>query len=84
MKTILVTAIALAALSAPAFAAPDCTKRMGRVDEALKTATVAPDKLKEAQDIRAKGDELMKAGKHDECKATLKQALIVLGVKKAE
>jgi predicted negative regulator of RcsB-dependent stress response len=84
MKKILTAAAVLGMLSSPAFAAADCTKRLGRVDEALKTAKVSPEDMKKAEDIRAQGEALMKEGKHDECKKTLKEALVVLGVKKAE
>lgn len=84
MKAFLASAAVLSLLASPAFAAADCSKRMGKVDEAIKTATVSPDDMKKVQDIRAKGDELMKAGKQDECKTALKEALVVLGVKKAK
>ncbi len=83
MKTFLASVAALSLFAAPAFAESDCSKRMGRVDEAIKTATISPDDMKKVQDIRTKGDELMKAGKQDECKIALKEALVILGVKKA-
>ncbi|MDZ4790234.1 MAG: hypothetical protein SGJ17_03355 [Hyphomicrobiales bacterium] len=84
MKTILAAAAVMTMLAAPAFAAPDCTKRMGKLDEAIKTATVKPEDMKKVQDIRVKGDELMKAGKQDECKIAVKEALVILGVSKAK
>ncbi|MBC8049188.1 MAG: hypothetical protein H7X92_03445 [Chitinophagales bacterium] len=84
MKTILAAAAVMSMLAAPAFAASDCSKRMGKLDEAIKTATINQDDMKKVQDIRIKGDELMKAGKQDECKTALKEGLIILGVKKAK
>lgn len=84
MKTIFAAAAIMSMFAAPAFADADCTKRMGKLDEAIKTATVKPEDMKKVQDIRTKGDELMKAGKHEECKTTIREGLVILGVAKAK
>ena len=80
MKTRTLLAAAVAVLmSAPAFAS-ECPKHMKAIDEAL---TAAPAKATaEVKKLRADGEALHKAGKHDESMKALGAAEKLLGIGK--
>ncbi len=84
MKSLLTAVAILGLLSGPSFAAADCSKRLSKIDEAIKTAKISDEDMKKVQDLRAKADEFNKAGKADDCKKSAKEALTLLGVKKAK
>jgi hypothetical protein len=72
---------ALAFASSMAFA-HTCPKLMKQIDDALPKATgKTAAQMNEVKDLRMKGEELHKAGKHAESEAALKKALGILGVK---
>ncbi|MDH0894411.1 MULTISPECIES: hypothetical protein [unclassified Pseudomonas] len=73
-------AILLAALllSTPLYAM-HCPQEMARIDQLLKTEPPAdPEVLAEVQRLRAEGEELHKAGNHEESVKVLEQALNLL------
>jgi hypothetical protein len=76
-------ALAVAALFASGTAfAMHCPKDMKDIDAALAAKPkLAEAKLKEVKDLRAKGEELHKAGKHQESVDTLGKAKKILDVK---
>jgi hypothetical protein len=78
MKTSLALAFVLA-LASPAFAF-HCPADMAAIDEALKTAQLSEADLAKVKDLRAKGEELHNAGKHQESVDTLAEAKTLLGM----
>lgn len=71
-------AFALAASPALAF---HCPKDMAEVDAALaKTPSLSAEKMAEVKKLRAEGDVLHKAGKHQESVDTLAKAKAALGM----
>ncbi|MFD2854556.1 hypothetical protein [Seohaeicola zhoushanensis] len=53
---------------------------MARIDEALKTATLAEADMAKVKELRAKGEEEHKAGNHAASVQTLGEALKLLGL----
>jgi hypothetical protein len=76
-----VVALALAmAVSAPAFA-NKCPVQMGEIDAALaKNPKLSAEQLAEVKKHRALGEDMHKAGKHNESVEHLTKALQILGM----
>ena len=80
MKRLLALAVAMLFASGTAFAM-HCPKDMKEIDDALaKKPTLSADKMKEVTKLRADGEALHKAGKHQESVDTLAKAMKVLGI----
>jgi hypothetical protein len=76
----LLAALAFALTSSIAFAA-HCPMDMKQIDEALsKNPNISADKLAEVKKYRAEGEQLHKAGKHQESVDTLAKAKKLLGI----
>ncbi len=81
MKTVFRSlAFALVLVAMPAFAF-QCPKDMKAVDDAMKTAKLSMEQTAEVKKLRADGEALHKAGKHDESVKTLGKAKELLGIK---
>jgi hypothetical protein len=81
MKRALALGVSLlfAASTALAF---HCPKDMKAIDDALaKNPKLTEAQMKEVKDLRAKGEEAHKAGKHQEAVDNLAKAKKILGVK---
>ncbi len=77
---LLVSAITLFASSAAL--AFHCPADMKKIDAALSAGPkVSAEQLTEAKKLRAEGETLHKAGKHQESVDTLAKAMAILGVK---
>jgi hypothetical protein len=80
MKRILVAAALSVALASPALAF-HCPKDMAEIDAALaKSPALSADQLAEVTKLRAEGEALHKAGKHQESVDTLAKAKEILGL----
>jgi hypothetical protein len=79
MKRI-VLAAALA-LFAPVTLAHNCPNEMKAIDAALPKAKLNASQASEVKKLRADGESLHKAGKHNESMAALGKAKGILGVK---
>jgi hypothetical protein len=80
MKQYLAAAAVLVALSAPAFA-NHCPKDMAAIDAALaKNPPLSEAQLVEVKKLRAEGEALHKAGKHQESVETLQKAEDILKI----
>jgi hypothetical protein len=77
-KMILATVLAFLAAS-PAFAT-GCPREMAKIDDALKTATLSDSDKKKVQDLRKKGEDEHKAGKHADSMKTLSEAKAILKI----
>ena len=81
MKRFLALAVALVFASGTAFAF-HCPKDMKEIDDALaKKPTLSEAKMKEVTALRADGEALHKAGKHQESVDKLARAKALLGLK---
>ena len=81
MKRMLALATALLFASSTAFAF-HCPKDMKEIDDALaKKPKLTEAQMKEVKAARAKGEELHKAGKHQESVDELAKAKSILGIK---
>ena len=81
MKRSLAMAVALLFASATAFAF-HCPKDMKEIDDALaKKPKLTEAQMKEVTKLRADGEALHKAGKHQESVDTLAKAKGILGLK---
>ena len=81
MKRSLAMAAALMFASATAFAF-HCPKDMKEIDAALaKKPKLSAEQMKEVTKLRADGEALHKAGKHQESVDTLAKAKGILGLK---
>jgi hypothetical protein len=77
-KTVVMTALALASGVAFAF---HCPADMKKIDEALmKNPKLSADQMAEVKKLRAEGETLHKAGKHQESVDTLGKAMKMLGI----
>jgi hypothetical protein len=75
---VLFSALLLASASALAF---HCPADMKKIDEALGKKTALSDaQISEVKKLRAEGETLHKAGKHQESVDTLAKAMKLLGV----
>ena len=79
MKRFAVT-VALALAAGTAFA-HNCPNEMRAIDAAMPKAKLDADKMAEVKKLRADGEQLHKAGKHDESMAALGKAKTILGIK---
>ncbi|HEV8026670.1 MAG TPA: hypothetical protein VGP50_04535, partial [Stellaceae bacterium] len=80
MKQYLAAAVVLVALSAPAFA-NHCPKDMAAIDAALaKNPPLSEAQLTEVKKLRAEGEALHKAGKHQESVDALQKAEDILKI----
>jgi hypothetical protein len=70
-------AMMLASSAAFAF---HCPMDMKKIDEALKTTKVSGAQLEEVKKLRAEGEKLHAAGKHQESVDTLAKAMKILGI----
>lgn len=81
MRNTLLIAAAVLTLSAGSAWARHCPKDMAQIDAALsQNPKVSSATLAQVKDLRAKGEELHKAGKHPESEQTLAQAKQLLGI----
>ena len=78
-RTILVATL-FALTSSVAFAS-SCPKHMKAIDAALPQAKLSEAQMSEVKKLRADGESLHKAGKHDESMAALTKAEKILGIK---
>ncbi len=80
MIRILAGAVVLVALSAPAFA-NHCPKDMAAIDAALaKNPNLSADQMAQVKKLRAEGEALHKAGKHQESIQALQKAEDILNI----
>ncbi len=78
-KMHLLAGLAVALLSSAALA-NQCPMDMKKIDEALsKNPTLSSEQMAEVKKLRAEGEALHKAGKHQESMDTLAKALKLLG-----
>jgi len=77
MKKVVFVALAFAATSAFAF---HCPKDMKAIDAALPNAKLSAAQMAEVKKLRAEGEALHKAGKHQESVDTLAKAMKILGI----
>lgn len=75
----LIIAGALLASSSLAFA-HGCPAEMKAIDAKLPTAKLAPADMTKVKDLRAKGEQLHKDGKHADSMKTLGEAKKMLGI----
>jgi hypothetical protein len=82
MKMRALIGAAVLALSAPVLAF-HCPADMKKIDEALaKNPPLTSEQMMEVQRLRAEGETLHKAGKHQESIDTLAKAMQILGIGK--
>jgi hypothetical protein len=82
MKLRTLLTVILFALSTSAFAM-HCPKDMAAIDEALAAKPkLSTEKMAEVKKLRADGEALHKAGKHQESVDTLAKAMKILGIDK--
>jgi hypothetical protein len=77
-KMVLVTVLAFLAAS-PAFA-NSCPREMAKIDDAVKTATLSDSDKQRVRDLRKKGEDEHKAGKHADSMKTLAEAKAILKI----
>ena len=81
MKRLFALAAAILFASSSAFAF-HCPKDMKAIDDALaKKPKLTEAQMKEVKDLRAKGEEYHKAGKHQEAVDSLGKAMKILDIK---
>ena len=78
MKT--TAAAVLLMLGSSVALAHGCPGEMKKIDEKLSSAKVSASEMTKAKDLRAKGEQLHKEGKHTESMATLAEAKKLLGI----
>ena len=78
-KKTLVAAAAFAFIAGPAFAF-HCPADMAKIDAAMTTATLDDAAKAKVTELRAQGEELHKAGKHQESVDTLGKAMKLLKI----
>ncbi|HXV73292.1 MAG TPA: hypothetical protein VD713_01045 [Sphingomonadales bacterium] len=71
---------AVGLLVSPAMAS-QCPKDMKKIDAALKKAKLSKDDMAKVKDLRKKGEDLHKAGKHKESVESLTEAMKILKIK---
>jgi hypothetical protein len=79
MKTMILATVVTVLAASPAFA-NGCPGEMAKIDEALKTAALSASDKKKVQDLRKKGEEEHKAGKHADSMKTLAEAKAILKI----
>ena len=78
MKKVLFAAASMFAASVAL--AHGCPGEMKKIDAALPTAKLSQADASKVKELRAKGEELHKSGKHSESMATLSEAKKMLGM----
>jgi len=78
-KRSLAAAAVFAVAVSPAFAS-SCPKDMKQIDAALPNANVSAEVMSEIKSLRAKGEELHKAGQHKASVEALHKAKKLLGL----
>ena len=78
MKKVLL-ATSLMCLSSFALA-HGCPGEMKKIDSALLATQLTPQNMTKVKDLRAKGEDLHKAGKHTESMAALAEAKKIIGI----
>lgn len=80
MKTRALIGAALLAFAAPVLAF-HCPADMKKIDEAMaRSPALTSTQLDEVRKLRAEGEELHKAGRHQESVDTLAKAMKILGI----
>ena len=79
--SLLIALAASLALASGAALAGSCPKVMKVIDDALPAAKLDAAKMDEVKKLRAEGETLHKAGKHDDSMAALGKAKAILGIK---
>lgn len=80
MKLRSLIAAVMFAMAGSAFAM-HCPMDMKKIDEAMaKQPSISADKLAEVKKMRAEGEKLHKAGKHQESVDILAKAMAILGI----
>lgn len=80
MKLRSLIAAVMFAMAGSAFAM-HCPMDMKKIDEAMaKQPDISADKLAEVKKMRAEGEKLHKAGKHQESVDILAKAMAILGI----
>jgi hypothetical protein len=57
-----------------------CPGEMKKIDSALLATQLTPQNMTKVKDLRAKGEEFHKAGKHTESMAALAEAKKIMGI----
>ena len=57
-----------------------CPGEMKKIDSALLATQLTPQNMSKVKDLRAKGEDLHKAGKHTESMAALAEAKKIIGI----
>jgi len=78
MKT--TVAAVLLMLGSSVALAHGCPGEMKKIDEKLPSAKVSASDMTKVKDLRAKGEQLHKEGKHTESMASLAEAKKLLGI----
>jgi hypothetical protein len=79
MKKVMIAAV-IATFTATSAIANDCPNDMKEIDAALKTAKLSDTDKKKVQELRKKGEDLHKAGKHADSLKTLGEAKKILKI----
>jgi hypothetical protein len=79
MKKMTLAIVVAFLVATPAFAA-SCPREMAKIDDALKTATLSDSDKRKVQDLRKKGEDEHKAGKHADSVKTLGEAKAILNI----
>lgn len=78
MRSILAVAALLASTTASAF---HCPADMKKIDDALaKNPSLSAEQMAEVKQLRAEGEALHQAGKHQQSIDTLAKAMKILGI----
>jgi hypothetical protein len=80
MKFRIIAAAAALALASGTALAFSCPKEMKAIDAALPGAKLSAAQLDEVKKLRAEGESLHKAGKHNESMQALGKAKKILGI----
>ena len=79
--TLAAAALAIGLLTASAAMAFHCPKDMAAIDAKLsENPALSAEQMAEVKTLRAEGEELHKAGKHQESVDTLAKAMAILGI----
>lgn len=57
-----------------------CPGEMKKIDSAMLVTQLTPQNMTKVKDLRAKGEEFHKAGKHTESMAALAEAKKIIGI----
>ena len=79
MKKMILAAIVAFFAASPAFA-NRCPREMAQIDDALKTAKLSDSDKQRVQELRKKGEDEHKAGKHADSVKALGEAKTILKI----